>query len=96
MSPSLLQSRHVKTLAGIQTMADSDENTTSTKSPLLSFPVNTLPAPGTGVTVGMVSYASFGGSCRKLNNPSLDLFYNACDKAQVDCRHVDMYVSQSP
>jgi hypothetical protein len=39
----------------------------------------------------MVSYPNFDGKCRNLNYPNLDLFYDACDQAQVECRHVYLY-----
>jgi hypothetical protein len=40
---------------------------------------------------GMVSYPNLGGPCKTLNYPNLDLFYDACDQAQVECRHVYLY-----
>jgi hypothetical protein len=41
--------------------------------------------------VGQVSYPNFKGDCRKLNFPNLDLWYQACDLAKVDCEHVYIY-----
>lgn len=37
---------------------------------------------------GMMSYPNMKGKCRSLNYPSLDLLYQACDRANVDCGHV--------
>jgi hypothetical protein len=53
----------------------------------LRFPVNTVGTSG----IGMASYPNFHGICRSLNYPSLDLFYDACELAEVDCRHVYLY-----
>jgi hypothetical protein len=41
--------------------------------------------------VGMLSYPNFKDDCRKLSYPNLDLLYQACDMAQVDCEHVYIY-----
>mmetsp|Transcript_41150 Transcript_41150/g.99159 ORF Transcript_41150/g.99159 Transcript_41150/m.99159 type:complete len:271 (+) Transcript_41150:287-1099(+) len=40
---------------------------------------------------GQMSYPNFMGPCRKLNYPNMDLFYEACDMAKVDCGHVLIY-----
>jgi hypothetical protein len=37
------------------------------------------------------SYPNFGGKCRKLAYPDIDLFYHACDVANVECVHVYLY-----
>lgn len=39
----------------------------------------------------MASYPSYMHRCRFLEYPVLDFFYDACDKAGVDCRHVYIY-----
>ena len=41
--------------------------------------------------VGQISYPNFRSECRKLNYPNLDLLYQACDRARVDCAHVYIY-----
>lgn len=41
--------------------------------------------------VGALSYPNFRGDCRKLNWANLDLLYQACNKARVDCEHVYIY-----
>ena len=43
------------------------------------------------IDVGMMSYPNFRGSCRKLNYPNLDTFYQACEIARVDCEHIYIY-----
>jgi hypothetical protein len=42
-------------------------------------------------TFGMVSYPNFAKECRFLDYPNLDLWYNLCDAAKVDCEHVYLY-----
>ena len=51
-------------------------------------PLNTVSTGKRIRDYGMASYPSFYGACRKLNFPSLDLLYQACDLAKVDCGHV--------
>jgi hypothetical protein len=59
----------------------------------ITVPVNTMNGRF-GVAFGEVSYPNFVGPCRSLNYPSLDVWYDACDKARVDCRHV--YLHRDP
>lgn len=56
---------------------------------VVAIPVNTLQTGSTGS--GEMSYPNFHGPCRKLNYPSLHLFYEACRAARVDCQHVYIY-----
>jgi hypothetical protein len=37
------------------------------------------------------SYPNFGGECREQAYPDIDLFYQACDAANVKCEHVYLY-----
>jgi hypothetical protein len=39
----------------------------------------------------MYSYPTFMGACRKGNFPDLDLIYQACEAAKVNCGHVYLY-----
>ena len=57
-------------------------------SRIMSIPINTLQASSSS---GEMSYPNYHGDCRKLNYPNLDLFYKACEEAQVDCAHVYIY-----
>jgi hypothetical protein len=59
-------------------------------NPPFRVPINTA---GLSSTFGMVSYPNFGrpSSCRKLQYPSLELLYAACDDADVACSHVYLY-----
>jgi hypothetical protein len=57
-------------------------------SRIISLPVNTLQASSSS---GEMSYPNYHGECRKLNFPKIDLWYQACSKAQVDCYHVYLY-----
>jgi len=54
----------------------------------VAVPVNTLQSSPHS---GEMSYPNFHGACRKLNYPNLDLFYQVCHKARVDCQHVYIY-----
>ncbi|CAJ1965687.1 unnamed protein product [Cylindrotheca closterium] len=60
----------------------SDENTTTT---MLMNAYH-----GTRLS-GEMSYPNFKGDCRKLNYPNVDLLYQACDMAKVDCGHILIY-----
>lgn len=66
---------------------DTEEEDEDDRSPLV-FPINTL---STLSDYGEVSYPNFRGDCRPLNYPDLNLWYNACRKAEVDCLHVYLY-----
>jgi hypothetical protein len=69
----------------------SDESSSSSimNKKKIIFPINTL---GDRTGFGMVSYPNFGGKeCRFLMYPNLDLFYDACDTAKVDCEHIYLY-----
>lgn len=39
----------------------------------------------------MASYPSDKEENRLLNTPNIDIFYNACSKAQVNCKHIYIY-----
>jgi hypothetical protein len=81
-----IQQEVVKTMRTIQGIAD--DGARNDKKAAISFPVNTVIEK---YKYGMVSYPNFGGPCKELNYPNLDLFYDACDQAQVECRHVYLY-----
>jgi hypothetical protein len=59
-------------------------------SPHLIYPINTLEENG-DEGYGMISYPNFWGPCRFLAYPNLDLWYEACDMAHVDCKQVYLY-----
>jgi hypothetical protein len=63
---------------------DSDDKSSS----IVTFPVNTL---GEINQYGEVSYPNFMKPCRFLSYPNLDLWYEICDNARVDCEHVYLY-----
>lgn len=54
-----------------------------------------LPYPSTlckhPLRVEKMSYPNYHGDCRKLNFPNLDLWYETCQKAHVDCHHIYIY-----
>jgi len=54
------------------------------------LPLNTVLAKDAG-RYGEVSYPNFAGGCRQLNYPDLNLLYNACKKARVDCLQVYLF-----
>jgi len=60
---------------------------TSTEETII-FPVNFLP---TGGDFGVASYPGFLKPCRPLQYPTLDIWYDACFFAQVECEHVYLY-----
>ena len=37
---------------------------------------------------GMISYPNFKGQCRFIAYPDIDILYDACDRAEVDCSHI--------
>ena len=55
---------------------------------VLVYPINTMVTKG---GFGEVSYPNFSGSCRFLNYPNLDLWYDVCHDANVDCEHIYVY-----
>eukprot|EP00934_Nitzschia_sp_Nitz4_P008679 Nitzschia sp. Nitz4//scaffold225_size51843//50//1036//NITZ4_006890-RA/size51843-processed-gene-0.12-mRNA-1//1//CDS//3329542660//8669//frame0 len=57
----------------------------------LPFPVNTAAA---GPNYGMLSYPNYSGACKSSNYPDLTMFFQACDKAKVDCFLV--YIHRNP
>ena len=61
--------------------------TTSQTDPSLLVYVNT----NSIMKTSMGSYPSFQHLCRPLQYPILDLYYDACEDAGVDCRHVYLY-----
>ncbi len=63
---------------------------TLTERTTLPLPLNTAYAKHRG-RYGQVSYPNFRGKCRPLNYPDLNLLYNACRKAKVDCLQVYIY-----
>lgn len=44
-----------------------------------------------GCHTRMLSYPSDKEKNRLLNSPNIDLFYNACQEAQVNCKHIYVY-----
>ena len=54
----------------------------------IPIPINLL---GIGQEVGFVSYPGFLLPCRALNYPNLDVWYAACETAQIQCQHVYQY-----
>lgn len=68
-------------------LSERHDHSIDDKKPL-SFPVNFLAA---GDEFGVMSYPSFLKPCRALQYPNLDLWYNACDRAGVQCNHVYIY-----
>lgn len=60
-------------------------------SPITALPINTLQASSSS---GEMSYPNYHGECRKLNFPNMDLWYQACQTARVDCQHV--YIHRDP
>ena len=83
--------RVVETLVQIEQKAALDENDKQEQQ--ISIPVNLWSIEDIDgmKNVGMVSYPSYKGACRNLNYPNLDLFYQACNTAKVDCQHVYIY-----
>jgi hypothetical protein len=89
LNTTQIQQEVVEAMKTIQGIAD-DGAHNGKKAATISFPVNTVQYNGTS-KYGMLSYPNYGGECRKLNYANLDLFYDACDQAQVECRHVYIY-----
>ncbi len=62
------------------------------RNKFLRFPVNTLWIDREDIFVyGMCSYPNWQGPCRFQQYPRLEWFYDACDMAGVDCRHLYLY-----
>lgn len=57
----------------------------------LLVPVNANRCAGRGGGTTEMSYPNLRGTDRAMNYPSLDLFYDACDEAEVSCKHIYMY-----
>jgi hypothetical protein len=56
-------------------------------SPII-IPINLL---GSGNENGFVSYPGFLKPCRALSYPNMDVWYQVCQKARVDCEHAYIY-----
>ena len=82
----------IQQLQQMEQIIAKQEDTASTNSSSHVFvPINTWRGHGFGL-VGQLSYPNMPGlECRKLNYPNIDLLYNACDVANVDCVHVYLY-----
>jgi len=58
------------------------------KEKMITFPVNFL---ATGDDFGVASYPGFLKPCRSLQYPNLDIWYDVCVEANVQCQHVYLY-----
>jgi hypothetical protein len=89
-SASVLEGNIVEKLKQIeaQTKTMMAQNSTQKTIPLA---LNTATVATGGKKYGEVSYPNFLGACRQLNYPDLNLLYNACRKAKVDCLHVYLH-----
>lgn len=81
--------RHIEDMA--RTYHETEQSVTpSTAKTLLVNTWDSSSIPGWD-RVGQGSFPTFKGDCRKLNYANLDLWYEACTLARVDCRHVFLY-----
>lgn len=103
MDSSTLQASIVSQLTSIehhaQTMLQQDleqrkqnQHPDSYRRYKVPFPVNSVPA-GAKFS-GEISYPNFLRDCRPLNFPDLNLFYDACQQAKVDC--LQLYIYRHP
>ena len=84
----------VEQLRSMENLAQSATRMMPGRSPReIHIPINTVRTPENRY-YGMASYPTLGGPCRPLNFPSLDLLYQACDMASVDCGHI--YLHRDP
>ena len=75
--------------------SDARGTTTTTRKTKVMFPVNTVTLDKEDkLLYGEASYPNFGGPCRNQQYPRLASFYQACEVAKVDCRHV--YLHRDP
>jgi len=58
------------------------------QQPQFVVPLNTAVGE---IPSGQMSYPNFAIPSRTRNNPQLDALYEACESANVDCRHVYIY-----
>lgn len=79
--------RVVKLLQTMQRIYN--EKTVNSPQPL-RIPLNSYSSKGIG-GAGMISYPNFRGKCSMLHYPVLELLYNACDDAGVQCSHIYVY-----
>lgn len=92
-----LQTRVVQKLREIQTAVT--DSPLMDDLPVLPIPINLVNFPdknNTEDSYGLVTYPTEFShqGCHKLDFASLDLFYEACQNAHVDCRHI--YASELP
>jgi hypothetical protein len=80
--------QNLKNINQVAREAKNDDNLPTTTLAINTWETKTVPG---WESVGQVSYPNHNGECRKLNYPNLDLLYQACDMAQVDCEHVYVY-----
>jgi len=57
------------------------------KNDFIAVPLNFRKNGGSGLQ----SYPNHGGACRSMQYPHLDMLYEACDSADVDCSHIFLY-----
>ena len=66
---------------------DSDDKSIQQNNININIPINA----NSCTTPSMLSYPNFLGIDRSLQNFNLDLFYDACSDANVNCRHIYIY-----
>lgn len=82
----LLKSMRDKYKEDVRKNADGSEPSSSLSLPF-NIPINANGCPADS----MISYPTFMGPDRPLQNFNLDVFYNACSQAKVNCEHVYIY-----
>jgi hypothetical protein len=89
LSVPLIQKQLVDLLHSMENKAqhENDDNIEdSASSSTLTIPFNVIKA-----TTTKLSYPNMAGPCRSLQHPNLDVWYETCNLAGIQCEHVYIY-----
>ena len=78
---------YIKIIELLKTMHQKFNDKRPQKNDTFYIPINANAC----ASASMISYPNFTGKDRPLQNFNLDMFYNACTDANVDCKHIYIY-----
>lgn len=69
----------------VDALKDFDFRWKAKSNDTITLPLMSIKSGGSGA--GMMSYPNFGGKCKPLQYPDVDLMHMACEAAEVTCKH---------
>lgn len=85
-----IENNLIQLLRDMKNKSKNQSKNQSTKNKSVVVPANGL-FPNRERIHGMMSYPQFDGPCRPLTYPNLDVWYDICDAAGVQCQHIYLY-----